>query len=303
MNTFDWKQYISNYPGLNNFNEEQALNHYNRFGKKEKRTYNKIYESIVPVIVCVAKMESDYIKSFVTYHLALGFEKIFIYDNEEKSTYDKIINNEKVKIIHFPGNNFDKGIQYVILDHFVNNFINEGNYVCHIDIDEYIVLKKHNNIKEFIKEYIKGECGGIGMNWRHFGCNGHTEKSDIPEPIRFTRCELLGNKHIKTLFETSSFLKFNSSHDIISSKYVKNTNGKIIKGPFNEHICFDVIQLNHYKCKTLPEFNYISERGRPDFNNLNEKQKFNTSTFDKVDINEVEELTAFHFFNKNCEQT
>ena len=298
---FNWKVYLNNNPDLKHLKtQQQAVNHYNRFGKKEGRKYTTVIQNINPVIVCIAKLESDYIKSFVDYHIALGFEKIFLYDNEDTPVYDKLNLDPKVKIIHFPGNNFHKGVQYMALDHFSKNFINQGTHVAHIDIDEYITLKKHKNIKEFIKEYFYNDCAGIGMNWRFFGSNGLTEKSNIPDPIRFTHCDIKGNMHIKTIFEVSSFIKFKDCHSIQPKKYkyIKNTNGDVIKGPFNNNIYLNIIQLNHYKCKTLSEFKFLRSRGRADLNTkINEDVIKNFNLYNK---NEIEELTCYNFFKANC---
>ena len=174
-------------------------------------------------------------------------------------------------------------------------------HVAHIDIDEYIVLKQHSSIKDFIKEYIYGNCAGIGMNWRTFGCNDYTEASLIPEPIRFTKCELKGNIHIKTLFNTSLFNNFREVHSIKTKNgmYIKNTNGENIEGCFNHNIDFSTIQLNHYKCKTLPEFKLLRLRGRGDLNNFKQPIEDIEATFNLVNINEIEELTAHNFFYLN----
>uniref|UniRef100_A0A6C0B0J7 Glycosyl transferase CAP10 domain-containing protein n=1 Tax=viral metagenome TaxID=1070528 RepID=A0A6C0B0J7_9ZZZZ len=43
MKTFNWEQYIQNYPDLSGFTREKAIRHYNRFGKKENRT-----DSVLP---------------------------------------------------------------------------------------------------------------------------------------------------------------------------------------------------------------------------------------------------------------
>ena len=85
-------------------------------------------------------------------------------------------------------------------------------------------------------------------------------------------------------------------HDITTKKdyYIKSTGGKIIKGPFNNNIDLSVIQLNHYKCKTLPEFQYIRTRGRSDIILL-EKEDIDAN-FNAYNINEVEDLVACNFY-------
>jgi len=257
---------------------------------------------INPVIVCIAKLESDYIEEFVQYHLKLGFAKIYLYDNEDVPTYENLLSKYKDQLIinHLPHNNYYKGVQYIALDHFKNNHLSRSDitHVAHIDIDEFIVLKKHENISDFIKEYIVGDCQAIGMNWRFFGSSGKTEKTNEPLTIRFTMCEEKGNQHIKTLFSTEYFINWGTCHDVkLQNGYTKSTNGTIIDGPFNQDIDFNVIQLNHYKCKTWPEFKYIRTRNRADLSHpLNEDVP---KDFETYDINEVEELTAYSFTTKN----
>jgi hypothetical protein len=74
------------------------------------------------------------------------------------------------------------------------------------------------------------------------------------------------------------------------------TNAAIVRGPFNERIDFSVIQLNHYKCKTLPEFRYIRARQRADIQcDIHENVD---ESFRAYDINEVEDTAARDFYRK-----
>ena len=210
--------------------------------------------------------------------------------------------SENMVVMHLPNNNYYKGVQYIALDDFVINHLNRPDniitHIAHIDIDEFIVLKKHKNICDFISEYIIDDCHGIGMNWRFFGSSGRTEQTDEPVTIRFTMCEKNGNNHIKTLFKKDNFLQFNTCHAVsFSSGYTKATNNQIIFGPHNNNIDLDVIQLNHYKCKTLPEFRYIRTRQRADLvGNINENVDHSFTLYDK---NEIEDLYAHNFYIKN----
>jgi len=255
-----------------------------------------------PAIVCIAKKEHDYIEEFVKYHLALGFKYIYIYDNEDVPTYEKMLIKyiKNIRVIHLPFNNYDIPVQYVALNNFVEKYLFKTNitHVAHIDIDEFIVLKKHENICDFINEYMINDCQGIGMNWRFFGSSGRDEKTNEPVTIRFTMCEKKGNQHIKTLFKKNNFLHFDGCHAVkFSSGYTKSTNNNIINGSFNNNIDFDVIQLNHYKCKTLPEFRYIRTRQRADIKgDINENVD---ESFRYYNINEITDLTAFNFYIKN----
>lgn len=256
-----------------------------------------------PVIVCIAKLESNYIEEFVKYHLALGFSTIYIYDNEDSPTYQALLSRyaNNIKVIHLPHNNYHKGVQYMALDHFVKDFMQTSGitHVAHIDIDEFIVLKKHKDICEFINEYIVGNCSGIGMNWRFFGSSGQSLYTNAPVTVRFTMCEKNSNQHIKTIFKVSDFISYNTCHDVNVKEYcaIKSTDGKVISGPFNPNGDISVLQLNHYKCKTLEEFKYIrSLRQRAD-KKEHISEDVNT-TFHAYDKNEVMDETACKFYSK-----
>jgi hypothetical protein len=202
----------------------------------------KTFETIVPVIVAIAKLESDYILEWVIYHLALGFKKIYLYDNEDLPKYGEILRDysDYVVITHIPGNKYHKPIQYFILDNFITYHMRNGiiTHCTHIDIDEFIVLKKHSNITDFILEYIKDDCAGIGMNWRFFGDSGLTEQDPRPVTERFTRCQRDPDETIKTIFDVRKTTGWWVCHCIYTNEgyYVKSTAGKILKKAHNKKL-------------------------------------------------------------------
>ena len=256
------------------------------------------------VIVAIAKMEEDYIEEWVKYHLHIGFDEIFLYDNEDKPFYEEFLKkySDKLKVIHLPGNNYSKGVQYVALDDFIEKHMLNNNitHVAHIDIDEFIVLKKHSNIKEFIGEYIKGDCAGIGMNWRLFGDSGHATQTENSVLNRFTKTQIIGNEHIKTIFDIKYFKRFYQCHSIETTAgyTIQSTDGNIIKGAFNKNPNLDIIQLNHYKCKTFEEFERISKRGRAGskIGNPTNTIKDINAFFNMHNYNDVEDLWAYNLW-------
>jgi len=265
---------------------------------------------IKPVIVCIAKYEEQYIEQFVKYHLDIGFDKIYIYDNEDVPKYKDLLVDYSDKIIvnHLPFNNYYEPVQFIALEHFLLNYLNNDDitHVAHIDIDEYIVLKKHKNIIDFIKEYFVGDCAGICMNWRFFGLssnniNKYTLNPKIPLALRFIECDEFGDKHIKTLFDKKHFESWTWSPHHIKPKngyHIKSTNGKIVDGPYNENIDCSVIQLNHYKCKSFEEYKYTHSRGRCDILPNDEDQNESClQRYDRHNKYESEDLTLFDYYS------
>lgn len=254
--------------------------------------------NIKPIIFCIAKMEHRYIEEFCKYHLSIGFDMIYIYDNEDEPTYQHLLLNHinNIYVIHYPG----KSQQYNTLECFKRNLMNNDNitHIINMDCDEFIVLKQHNNIKEFINDYIKDDCAGIGINWRFFGDSGKTNYINEPLLTRFTLCQKNGDHHIKTLFDKKYFINYNTMHHIIvkDGYHIKSTNGTIINGPLNPNIDIGVIQINHYKTKTLEEYLHIRQRGFAD-SNVIENYESILNNFNAHNINEIEDLTAYNYYN------
>jgi hypothetical protein len=282
---------------------------YKNYIKKSETSIiiNMNKQEIYPVICSIIKIEHDYIEEFIKYNLALGFKYFYFYDNEDvEGSYNDIFSkySNYITCFHAPGNNFEVGVQFIGLNHFIKKIIPENPHIthaAHIDIDEFIVLKKHKNISDFIGDYIKNDCSAIGMNWRFFGSSGHTQTSKEPITIRFTKCEEKINEHIKLLFDVKKIIQFGTPHfALFSHGNIKDTNNNLIYNSYNHNRCVDVIQLNHYKSKTLPEYTKLRmNRGRCDlvkihqitYNDKNIKEEF-----DLYDKNETEDLNAKIFY-------
>lgn len=234
-------------------------------------------------LVCIAKKEDDYIQEWISYHLKLGFDKIFIYEND----WEHEIHNPMVQTFKVNG----PRMQVPVYNHFIQNYKNDYDWAAFLDIDEFLVLKKHNNIHEFVKDYENYDA--IGVNWMLFGDNNLTSTSERGVLSRFTKRQNDVNPHIKSIVNLK---KVNSMlvHNHVGSWV--DTNYKVYNNtPFNINGPIDIAQINHYFCKTKEEFINKRERGRADDGTVRDMKDFHDHNF-----NEIEDLTAFNFyFNDN----
>lgn len=178
-------------------------------------------------------------------------------------------------------------------------YTNNNTHCIHMDIDEFICLKKHSCINDFIEEYIRGSCYGIGINWRFFGSSGHFKNSFDPVTQRFTKCQQGGNWHVKTLYSIEHVNCLGIHNVSYKDKlgWTQSTDKNKIPKAFNKRkIDLSIIQLNHYKCKTWEEYKYIITRGRASVSE-NEQPIYDLKeSFDSIDKNEEEDLTAKLFY-------
>jgi hypothetical protein len=234
-------------------------------------------------LVCIAKKEDEYIQEWISYHLKLGFDKIFIYKND----WDYEIHNPKVQTFKVNG----PRMQVPVYNQFIKEYKNEYDWVAILDVDEFLVLKKHNNIHEFIKDYENYDA--IGINWVLFGDNNLTSTSERDVLSRFTKRQNEVNPHIKSIVKLN---KVNTMHVHNHTGSWVDTNYKVHNNtPFNFNGPIDIAQINHYFCKTKDEFINKRERGRADDGTIRDMKDFYDHNF-----NEIEDLTAFNFyFNDN----
>ena len=237
-------------------------------------------------LVCVAKNETPYLEEWVDYNFKLGFDKIIVYQNDWRT--DLVRDN----LIKYELDGLNK--QRDSYRHHVMNNQGENNWTAFFDVDEYLVLKKHNNIKDFVSDY--SDSYGIGVNWVLFGDNGYERVIDNEYSLlkRFTKRQDGINPHVKSIVKITNGLIMDIHNP---NHYIMDTNYNKFIGPFNPKGDDNIAQLNHYFCKTKEEFQQKCDRGRADTDQPIYYRKM--KDFDEYNKNEIIDLTAHNFyFNK-----
>lgn len=238
-------------------------------------------------LVCIAKNEEKYIEEWIQYHLYLGFDHIFIYENDWRSR----INSPLITTIEFDG----VGMQENAYNNFLEYYNNDYDWVAFFDVDEFLVLKKHRDVKSFLKEYL--DYNGVAINWHLFGDNNLKEPTnDYSVLKRFTKRKKGIDKHVKCIVKTNLNAKY-AVHNF-SKLPVVDTKKNNIVGPFNKHGSDEIAQINHYFTKTFKEWQNKKNRGRAP-SKKNDEPFFRTDKdFYAHNFNEVEDLHALNFFLK-----
>jgi hypothetical protein len=239
-------------------------------------------------LVCIAKNEDPYIQEWIKYNLKLGFDKIFIYQNNWRFNTQQ--NN--VILLECDG----EAMQMPAYNHFIANYSENYQWTAFFDVDEFLVLHKHNNIKDFLKDY--SECNAVGVNWAIFG-NNHCEKvidNNYSVLSRFTQRSnenFNKNEHVKIIAQSPYHYMVNPHYN--SAPYWFNLKKQKRTGPYNKPVDWTIAQLNHYCTKSIEEMHSKIIRGRADI-----VQKRNLEDLlVEANANEVEDLKALEFFNKS----
>ena len=233
-------------------------------------------------IVCIAKNEDRYIKEWAEYHLKLGFDSIYIYQNDWRT--DLEIKNVKKRIADGPVQ------QIKVYNSFLQENIglsdsdyNKYDWVAFIDVDEFIVLSKHSSIHQFIKWMLSayGPTDSISLYWAFFGDNGIKEDDESEGVLRRFTKRGHSNRHFKSII--------NGKIKGMCDMWVHGSNRPSIDTWGNKPVCMsysniagsypiDIARINHYFTKTKKEFEKKVLRGRAD---VTYKRSATQEEFDK----------------------
>lgn len=208
-------------------------------------------------IFSCAKNEDKYISEWCFYHLEiLGFNKIYIYDTSNNFTLKNhsINKDNRILVKHKPFSGKWTDYQPVYYNEFLKNYKNIHKWAAFIDIDEFIVLKKYNNINDFLIERVKN--GACAVNWLLFGNNNHKKYENRPVIDRFTKCDAKLDRHIKSIVVMKDVNKFLGAHhcSLIRGNYYNEHNVIIPCSPFNDkNKSNNYIYINHYISKSTEE--------------------------------------------------
>jgi len=238
------------------------------------------------IAICsVFKDENKYVREWINYHLAIGFDYIWMYDNESKiplsETVADYIDQGKVGVKGFKGQHHGRQVQ-CCQDALVNK-LKDYSWIAHIDIDEFIVLlEESQNIKDYLKEY--NNCSSIGLNWLMFGSNGHIETQESVISAYTQSLPSHGaNKHIKSIYQPKYTKSTGAPHFVFTKSDKKlvaggrqvNVKHKPCDRAFSEPPVLDYkMRINHYVTRSRQDFELKQKRGSGNSKNRNYSEEF-----------------------------
>ncbi len=125
------------------------------------------------VFSAVARGEAPYVEEWVLYHLFIGVDLIYLYDNEVEPTYHRMFKcNPRVHVIHLlSGKEERMGIQMLAQVHFMTNWKHKHTWAMLPNVDEFLVMKHYVDVKDLVREHISVETPGIDVQWLMIGHN------------------------------------------------------------------------------------------------------------------------------------
>ena len=213
------------------------------------------------------RLES-FVDEWIAYHRLLGVDHFYLYDNDPEFSLARILERHAgyATIIPFP----HAYAQRRAYAHFLRNFGRETRWVAYIDCDEFINLKRHDSIGEFLR--CLEAFDSIAINSIRFGHNGHEEAL---RQLSLTAFTTSGGFHplAKSITKTAKIRMINGAHAqyLTYGSVAANANRTVIPsasntqreifGPDGTKVT-DIVQINHYYLRTMSDWTQRYYRGK-----------------------------------------
>lgn len=131
------------------------------------------------VAICtIIKNEHQFLKEWIDYHLSIGFDHIYLYEDTGSLSHKDITDlYEEVSLFQYNeeiAKHEKRGgskHQYALFEYFLETHTDVCDWLAFIDIDEFISIDGNLNIKDFLTEY--EEYNGVYLYWKYYGASGH----------------------------------------------------------------------------------------------------------------------------------
>ena len=239
--------------------------HYNKTMKRNNST-----QKIKACLCVVGKKENLYAKEYVNYYIKLGYEHVYIYDNNDVNDekFEEVLQKELklkyVTIINIRGKLQGQCIAY--LDCYEKHS-KEYDWLSFFDFDEFLDIKD-KNIKEFLGNPRYDECVNIKINFLFYSDNELLYYDNRTVQERFTTAlyKHRNNAFIKSTVRGGLPENYWSSkctpHTSITNVTNCDSSGKKIgfKAGYTKPN-FAYAALKHYYTKSTEEYAIKSKRG------------------------------------------
>jgi glycosyltransferase involved in cell wall biosynthesis len=213
----------------------------------------------------IVKDEAPYMAEWLEYHLLVGVEKFYIFDNGSSDNLLEVlepyIKGGIVEYTHYPG----KLRHLPAYNEAVRRWEDASFWIAFIDLDEFIVPLATKRIPELLRGFER--FPGIEINWVLYGSGGRREKAEGLVMERFKDHDVWDspyNRTVKSIHNPRCVFYLNSHKaDYISGKAAVDTDkNSAAEGSHDRPPLHNKLRINHYFLKSYEEFLSKIQKGR-----------------------------------------
>ena len=253
-------------------------------------------------VVAVLKDERPNLQEWLDFHLSVGIEHFYLYDNGSSDGSTEVlypyIESGKVTYSY---NTMDM-CQMACYYNALTAYKDQSKWMAFIDLDEFLFAPGGD-----LKERLKGfeQYPGVAVNEVFFGSNGHETRPSGGVLLNYTKRRKTPDKHIKSIVQPAHTLcpAGNPHSFFYTGGQPVNEKKEPCLSPFNEPGSADLFRINHYWVKSKEEYKVKLTRGRADVPSRDPKFRYTTGLGRKLDDvfvqdNEVHDTDIWQFLER-----
>ena len=129
------------------------------------------YKKKYKIAICgIFKNEAPFLKEWIEFHEMIGVEHFYLYNNNSEDGFMQVLQPYIVRgLVTLTDWPYDQA-QIKAYKHFYETYRNETQWVSFLDIDEFICLRYHTNLLDWL--YTMDKFPALVIYWRMFGTSG-----------------------------------------------------------------------------------------------------------------------------------
>jgi hypothetical protein len=217
-------------------------------------------------VVAVIKNEAAYLREWLEFHLELGVDHFYLYDNDSSDGFEAVLDPYRragvVDLVRWPQHPCQAGAYRDA--HW--RYRRETRWLAALDLDEFLWSPTGLKLPEVLARF--GDAAGVVANWRVFGTGGHVSR---PEGLVIENYRLRTvdddpiNRHVKSIVDPRRVRRPSSPH---AFEYLDGgavgEEGDPVPGRVRERLSADLLRINHYIAKCEDDARAKWARGRAD---------------------------------------
>ena len=240
--TSEKEQYITNFENLQHMKEQNKT-----------------------ALCAIGRRENQYAQEFVEHYLSLGFDHIYMYDNNhegEERLQDVLSCYAAEKVTIIPWSAETESAQRSAYNDCYHRFGHLYTWMAFFDFDEFLTIVSGEDIHSFMSRY-NSQC--VLVNWMDYTDSGLIRNDHRPLMERFTQPmpfdkqvggDYPENNHAKSIVRTGiAGLSFKNPH-IPKTPMLQccNTKGEVCKQRPRIKYDHSIAYLRHFTTKTIEEW-------------------------------------------------
>jgi hypothetical protein len=213
------------------------------------------------------KDENEYINEWLKWHIDIGFEHFYIYDNGSKTPIQESVEEQYLPLCTFI--DYSSGyscLQPDCYNHALNNYGPFTKWLAFIDTDEFIRTIDGKKINDFLKEF--EEFDGLYVKWIMYNANGLYYKDNRPQRERFTQISSYDEWKPcgKSIIQPSK-IKIMGTHfpaGVIGQYKMVDSNKNLKRTGLESFSDEEKIVIDHYFTRSFEEWQEKAARGSCD---------------------------------------